>query len=215
MTNVVAQARLRLAALGFSQCGHFLASYCLRVYVVLLMATEGAARRDTAWHLVSALFMLPSIFLVPLYGALRNSLPKRATLVGSAAYCLVVAALFAWWGQRWLACVVAVALGSSLYTSTRHALLPAAASDTRLPLPRVVSAIETGAVLSIVGGMVLGGVLMSVSWEQLTTRVSLPSDSSASAPGPGKIQVIISPPRFEAFFVEVDELVRHRRPDLD
>jgi quercetin dioxygenase-like cupin family protein len=27
-------------------------------------------------------------------------------------------------------------------------------------------------------------------------------------PGPGKIQVIISPPGFEAFFVEVDELVR-------
>jgi hypothetical protein len=34
-------------------------------------------------------------------------------------------------------------------------------------------------------------------------------------PGPGKIQVIISPPGFEAFFVEVDELVRHGRPDLD
>jgi quercetin dioxygenase-like cupin family protein len=32
---------------------------------------------------------------------------------------------------------------------------------------------------------------------------------------PGKIQVIISPPGFEAFFVEVDELVRQGRPDLD
>jgi hypothetical protein len=34
-------------------------------------------------------------------------------------------------------------------------------------------------------------------------------------PGPGKIQVIISPPGFEVFFVEVDELVRQGRPDLD
>jgi len=34
-------------------------------------------------------------------------------------------------------------------------------------------------------------------------------------PGPGKIQVILSPPGFEAFFVEVDELVRQGRPDLD
>jgi mannose-6-phosphate isomerase-like protein (cupin superfamily) len=34
-------------------------------------------------------------------------------------------------------------------------------------------------------------------------------------PGPGKIQVIISPPGFEAFFVEADELVRQGRPDLD
>jgi len=176
MPDTVAQARLRLAALWVSQCGHFLAIYCLRVYVVLRMAAEGAAQRDTAWHLVSALFMLPSILLVPLYGAVGNSLPKRATLVAAAAYCLVVMALFAWWGQGWLACVVTVALGSSLYTPTRYALLPAAARDTQLPLPRVVSAIETGGVLSIVGGVVLGGVLMSLGWDRITAILSLPSD---------------------------------------
>jgi hypothetical protein len=34
-------------------------------------------------------------------------------------------------------------------------------------------------------------------------------------PGPGKIQVIISPPGLEAFFVGVDELARHGRLDLD
>jgi quercetin dioxygenase-like cupin family protein len=34
-------------------------------------------------------------------------------------------------------------------------------------------------------------------------------------PSPGKIQVIIFPPGFEAFFVEVEELVRHGRPEVD
>jgi hypothetical protein len=116
----------------------FLAIYCLRVYVVLLLAEEGATHRDTYWHLVAALFMLPSVILMPLYGAIGNCLPKRAVLVGSAAYCSAVVALFAWIGQGWLTCVGCVALGSALYTPTRHALLPAAALDARLPLPRVV-----------------------------------------------------------------------------
>jgi MFS family permease len=180
MPNMVVNARWRLAALGISQCAHFLAIYCLRAYVVLLIASEGATQRDTAWHLVSALFMLPSIFFVPVYGALGNSLPKRAALVGAAAYCLLIVALFAWWGQGWLVCIASVALGSSLYTSTRHALLPAAAQDTQLPLPRVVSAIETGAVLSIVGGLVLGGALMPVTWSQVTSALSLPEGWAAA-----------------------------------
>jgi hypothetical protein len=139
-----------LAALAGSQSAHFLANCCLRVYVVLRIASEGATQRDMVWHLVSALSMLPSVLLVPVYGAVGNSLPKRAALVGSAAHCLAVVALFAWWGQGWLACIAGVALGSALYTPTRHALLPAAAHDTQLALPRVVSAIETTAVLSIV-----------------------------------------------------------------
>jgi hypothetical protein len=174
MPNTVVYARWRLVALGTSQSAHFLATYCLRVYAVLLLAWEGVTQRDTAWHLVSALFMLPSILLVPVYGAAGNSLPKRAALVGSAAYCLTVVALFAWWGRGWWACVGGVALGSALYTPTRHALLPAAARDTRLPLPRVVSAIETAAVLSIVGGMVLGGALMPMTWHQVASALSLP-----------------------------------------
>jgi hypothetical protein len=180
MPNLVVRARWRLAALGISQSAHFLATYCLRVFVVLLIASEGGSQRDTAWHLVSALFMLPSVLLVPLYGAVGNSLPKRATLVGSAAYCLAVVALFAWWGRGWWACVAAVALGSALYTPTRHALLPAAASDTQLPLPRVVSAIETSAMLSIVGGMVLGGKLMGVTWSQVASALSLPPGWAAT-----------------------------------
>jgi MFS family permease len=174
MPKSVITARWRLTALVVSQSAHFLANYSLRVYVVLRLASEGAAQRDTAWHLVAALFMLPSVFLVPVYGAVGNSLPKRAVLVGSAAYCLAVVALFAWLGQGWLACVACVALGSSLYTPTRHALLPAAAQDSDLPLPRVVGAVETTAVLSIVAGMALGGALLPITWGQLTAACSLP-----------------------------------------
>jgi hypothetical protein len=180
MPNKVVTARWRLAALGSSQSAHFLANYCLRVYVVLLTASEGATQRDTAWHLVTALFMLPSVFLVLVCGAVGNSLPKRAVLIGSAAYSLAVMALFAWVGQGWLACVACVALGSALYAPTRHALLPAAAQDADLPLPRVVSAIETTAVLSIVAGMALGGALMPVTWGRVTAALSLPESWAAA-----------------------------------
>jgi hypothetical protein len=185
MPKLVVDARWRLAALGVSQSAHFLAIYCLRVYVVLLIAAEGATQRDTAWHLVSGLFMLPSVILVPLYGAVGNSLPKRGVLVGSAAYCLAVVALFAWWGRVWLGCVAGVALGSALYTPTRHALLPAAARDTHLPLPRVISAIETTAVLSIVAGMVLGGVLMPVTWGQGTAALGFSEGWATGLEGRG------------------------------
>jgi MFS family permease len=174
MPNTVVNARWRLAFLGCSQSAHFMATYCLRVYVVLRMASEGAAQRDTAWHIVSALFMLPSIVLVPVYGALGNTLPKRAALVGAAAYCVAIMALFAAWGQGWLACVACVALGSALYTPTRHALLPAAAQDCHFSLPRVVSAIESTAVTSIVAGMVLGGALMPLRWDRVASALSLP-----------------------------------------
>jgi hypothetical protein len=169
-----------LTGLGSSQSAHFLANYCLRVYVVLLMASEGAVQRDSAWHLVTALFMLPSVFFVPICGAVVNSLPKRAVLVGSAAYCLAVVVLFACVGHGWLACVACVALGSAMYAPTRHALLPAAAHDTDLPLPRVVSAIETAAVLSIVAGMALGGALMPVTWWQVAAALALPESWAAA-----------------------------------
>jgi mannose-6-phosphate isomerase-like protein (cupin superfamily) len=34
-------------------------------------------------------------------------------------------------------------------------------------------------------------------------------------PGPGKIQVILSPPGFEEFFVELNELLGQGRPDME
>jgi hypothetical protein len=174
-----------LAALEVSQCAHVLAVYGLRAYVVLLLASEGATQRDTAWHIVSAVFMLPAVFFVPAYGALGNSLPKRAALVGSSVYCLVLVVLLAWSGRGALACAAGVALGSALYTASRHALLPAAAHDTRLPLPRVVGLIETGAILAIVGGLTLGAALTPWSWLDVTTALSLPDAWAAALEGWG------------------------------
>jgi MFS family permease len=156
-----------------SQSAHFVAAYCLRVLVVLQLAADGATQRDTAWHLVSALVLLPSVFLVPVNGAIGNSLPKRILLVGSAAHCLLIVILFAWRGRGWPVCVVGFALGSALFGPTRHALLPPAAQDSGLALSRVVSMTETAAVLSIVGGMVLGGALTPIGWPEVAATLWL------------------------------------------
>jgi hypothetical protein len=158
---------MRLAALGFSQAAHFACHYGLRVFVVLTAAADATVPSGAAWHVVAALFMLPAILLVPIYGALGNSLPKRAALIGAAAYGLVIFVIFTLLGHGWLLCVVLAAAGSTLYAPTRHALLAAAAREADLPLPRVVSWIETSAVLSIVGGMVLGGELTPWRWADL------------------------------------------------
>jgi 1-acyl-sn-glycerol-3-phosphate acyltransferase len=56
-------------------------------------------------------------------------------------------------------------------------MLPAAAEDARLPLPRVNGLIEMGTVLAVVGGMVLGGSLYGLSWPALAS--SLGGDPSA------------------------------------
>ncbi|MFN4259325.1 MAG: hypothetical protein ACK4RK_08495, partial [Gemmataceae bacterium] len=68
-------ARFRLVSLWLSQVGRNMADHCLRIFVVLAAAEMGAAQRDSAWHLVVALFVLPAIFLAPINGALSNSLP--------------------------------------------------------------------------------------------------------------------------------------------
>jgi 1-acyl-sn-glycerol-3-phosphate acyltransferase len=163
----VTAARIRLGALWLSQAARVLGDWCLRVFVVLDLAQAGTAQRDAAWHLVTALFLLPSVFLVPIYGALGNSLPKRRVLVASAAYCLVVVVFFSLWDGPWLACAGLLAMGSALYIPTRWAMLPAAARDANLPLNRVVGWVETGAVFAIVGGMVLGGALTGTSWAEV------------------------------------------------
>jgi hypothetical protein len=154
-----------LLSLWLSQSLYFMGTYGLRIYVVLVLAAEGGGQRDAAWHLTSALFMLPSVFLVPLVGALSNSLPKRRGLLASAGYSAGLMLVFAALQEGWLLCLALIALGSALYTPTRYALLFAAAMDGQLPLPRVISWIEAGAVLSMVGGMLGVGSLFGTHWD--------------------------------------------------
>lgn len=167
MESSVRDARFRLAGLWLSQAGRIGADHCLRIFVVLLAAEAGSAQREAAWHLVVALFVLPAVFLAPLNGAISNSLPKRAVVIGSASYCLAVVAYFAILGDSWLVCVGLVAPGWALYSPARYAMLPAAAHDAHLPLARVNGWIEMGSVLAIVGGMILGGRLYHATWPEV------------------------------------------------
>lgn len=187
----VLSARLKLAALWLSQVARFLADYCLRIFVVFSLSSLGPAQRDSAFHLVVALFMLPSIVLVPIYGALGNSLPKRWVLVGSAGWCLLTASLFTWLGGDLLLCVAVLALGVALYNPTRFAILPAAAEDTRWPLARVTAAVEIGAVLAIVVGMILGGTLFLTSWADLGGWLGQPADLWASPVPVAMVAVVL------------------------
>src|SRR5262249_45415019 len=141
-----------------------LADNCLRVFVVLELIRAGASEQDAAWHLVTALLVLPAVLLAPLNGALSNSLPKHRVLVGAAAYSLVIVAAFGFAHAAWLACWALVAVGAAVYGPTRYALLPAASADANIPLTRVNGWIETGAAAAIVAGMVLGGRAYAFTW---------------------------------------------------
>jgi hypothetical protein len=148
-----------LLALWLSQIAHFAGTYALRVFVALRVGDEGVICPGSAWHLITAVFMAPPILLVPLYGALANSLPKQFVLQTAALSGLAIAAWFTWLNGSWLTCAVLMAITTASYAPTRLALLPAAAQETGIRLNTVVGAIETGAVLAIVAGMIQGGAI--------------------------------------------------------
>jgi 1-acyl-sn-glycerol-3-phosphate acyltransferase/MFS family permease len=156
----VPRLRLRLGSLWVSQTARVLADWCLRVTAVLACATTKGA----AWHLATAAFITPFIVLAPLNGCLSNGLPRRAVLVGSAAFTLTAVALAVAWPLSWVVCLGIVAVGAAVYSPARYAVLPAAARDTRLPLPRVNGWIEMGGAASIVGGAALGLYLNGAEW---------------------------------------------------
>jgi 1-acyl-sn-glycerol-3-phosphate acyltransferase len=160
-------ARARLGSLWLSQVARITADNALRIYIALRVAEAGAAERDYAWHLLSALLMLPAVALAPFNGAICNTLPKRLVLTGSAIYCCVVVGVFGLLGGPWVAGWALLAAGMAVYSPTRYALLPAAATDTQWPLTRVNGWIEMGAVSAIVAGMALGVHLErdALSWD--------------------------------------------------
>ncbi|MFL5242917.1 MAG: MFS transporter [Gemmataceae bacterium] len=153
------QARLRFFSLWLAQTLRVLSDWCLRIFVVLEWAQTGQRESNSAWHLVTACFIMPFIVLAPFNGALSNSLPRRWVLVGAAAYCFLALAAFGTAGGPWLACLILVGLGSAVFSPTRYAMLPAIAADTRIPLSLVTSWIEMGGAAGIVGGLALGWFL--------------------------------------------------------
>src|SRR5262245_6446184 len=137
------------------------------MFVILQVAEAGGAARDSAWHQATVVFIAPFLLLAPFNGALSNCLPKRTVLVGSAAFCLAVVGVFGLLGGPWLVCLGVFAAGAALYSPTRYALLPAAARDTQVPLPRVNGWIELGGSVAIVAG-----VLISEELEQQRLAVA-------------------------------------------
>ncbi len=143
-------ARVRLALLWLSQVARVVADWCLRLTTVLALKAAGD---DSAWYLATAAFIAPFVILAPLNGCLSNGLPRRAVLFGASAFTLVALAIFAAVGGSWLPCLAVVALGAAVYSPARYAVLPAAATDARLPLTRVNALVEMGGAAAIVAGV--------------------------------------------------------------
>lgn len=146
-----------------------LADWCLRMFAVLELAHRGPDGKNSAWYLVTALFIAPAVLFAPLNGAISNGLPKRSVLAGSAVFCLLALTVLAVWGQTGdptslLLCLLFVAVGAAIYGPTRYALLPAVAQDTGLPLPRVNGWIELGAAVAIIGGVIVAVLMDGIQW---------------------------------------------------
>src|SRR5262249_14339845 len=123
---------------------------------------SGTVASDAAFHQVTLFFILPFLLLAPVNGAISNGLPKRWVLVGSSAFSLLMVLLWTALEQpttavAWVWCIGLTLnmTGAAVYGPTRYALLPAAADDTRIPLPRVTGWIETGGAFGLMVGPLL------------------------------------------------------------
>jgi acyl-[acyl-carrier-protein]-phospholipid O-acyltransferase/long-chain-fatty-acid--[acyl-carrier-protein] ligase len=161
----VRRARLRLGSLWVSQTARVLADWCLRLVAFLAAAGPGRQQIGSAWHLATAVFIAPFILLAPVNGTLCNDLSRRRVLVASAAIVLAVVAGFALTGGPWIVCLGLTALAVAVYSPARYAMLPAAARDAHLPLPRINSWFEMATASAILGGVALGWWLVGPGWE--------------------------------------------------
>jgi 1-acyl-sn-glycerol-3-phosphate acyltransferase len=157
-------ATTRLVLLWISQASRVLADGCLRLVAMLSVTAAGERDRLSAFHLATALFIAPFVLLAPLNGCISNSLPRRAVLSGSAALSLAAVLAFAALGGPWLLCVFVVGVGAALNSASRYAILPAAARDAGLALPRVSGWIELGAAVAVVSSVALGLALPEPGW---------------------------------------------------
>jgi 1-acyl-sn-glycerol-3-phosphate acyltransferase/MFS family permease len=169
----------------------------------------------SAWYLTTAVFIAPCVVLAPLNGYLSNGLPRRRTLIASAAFALLAVAVCPVASLPWLICMGAVAVGSAVYSPVRYALLPAAAFDSRVTLPRVSGWMEMGSASAIALGALAGVEAVSAPPGVMTTslvglnllcliaalRVEFPSD--VIRPEPARRAVA-------GFFSDVGRILRDR-----
>jgi 1-acyl-sn-glycerol-3-phosphate acyltransferase len=169
--------RWKLVSLWFSQVARVTADNALRFFVCLDFMKLGEAQQNSAWYLVTALFILPAVVLAPFNGALSNSLPKSRVLSGSALVGLAVMAVFGSLEGYWLWCWGLISIVAALYGPTRYAMLPAAADDTRWPLTRITGLFEMGTFIAVVAGTVLilctglVGDMVLGSWNAATLTI--------------------------------------------
>lgn len=142
-------ARLRLASLWLSQVARVAADSCL--YSVFLVGVVGLVRGVTLWQLI---LLLPAIFLAPLNGAVINSLPTHLVLMGSTGLAFVASFLFALFDGGFISLTL-IAIATTNYGAARHAVFPPAARNCHVPLTRLNGWMETGAMLAIVGGLLV------------------------------------------------------------
>ena len=152
-------ARARLASLWGSQVARVFADNALRLFIVLEYSRNDVAVRESAWHIVSAILMVPAILFAPFNGALVNSLSKPMVLRGAALFTFVGVLAFGLAGWPWLAGWGLVAVGAAVAAPVRSALLPAGAEGAKVSLPRVNSLFEAGA-----GAAVVGGLMLTILW---------------------------------------------------
>jgi 1-acyl-sn-glycerol-3-phosphate acyltransferase len=170
----VGSARIRFACLWLSLLARGLADWGLRLLVQLSAAGPLLDQLNWSGHLATALFIAPFLVLAPLNGCLSNSLPRRLVLSSAAAVALVVVVLFALGQGPWQACLALTAIASAVYSPARFAMLPAAAADTHLPLPRLNGWAEVGNAAGIVGGIALAWAVVGPAWPGGNLTLTVP-----------------------------------------
>jgi 1-acyl-sn-glycerol-3-phosphate acyltransferase len=156
----------RLVLLWLSQIARVMGDGCLRLIAMLELAAAGERHRLAAYHLSMALFIAPFVVLSPLNGCLSNALPRRWVLSASAALALLLILAFGAAGHHWAACTLLVGFAAALNSAARYAMLPAAARDAGVALPRLAAWIELGAAVAVVSSFAIGLALPQEGWPE-------------------------------------------------